>query len=253
MKGRTEFQVSWLALAAAFILAAMLAPNAPAQSGRKPVPSPTPTPEAEQAPKAEEPKFVPDPNAEKYRLVFATRYEGSFSLRNDDELTLARRAAFDNFAEHLNRAGAQGYRVVTSLKGDPAVVALDKYQFEYVWTETAARDELLQAGLRGDVRAAGEEGLPPRRALAPLRLLRAAQPEPLRLQGLLPLREAEGRWGAARARLRPQRARRGAQRRGPDGGRQGEGGRKILPRAPALEDRDAARTRTARARARRSR
>lgn len=141
--------MSWLALAAAFILAATLTPNAPAQSGRKPVPSPTPTPEAERPPQAEEPKFVPDPNAERYRLVFATRYEGSFSLRNDDELTLARRAAFDNFAEHLNRAGAQGYRIITSLKGDPAVVALDRYQFEYVWTETAASDAYFKPGFAG--------------------------------------------------------------------------------------------------------
>jgi len=158
MKGRTGFQAGWLALAAAFILAATLSPNAPAQSGRRIIPTPTPTPEAEQAPQAEEPKFVPDPNAERYRLIFATRFEGSFSLRNDDELTLARRAAFDNFAENLNRAGAQGYRVVTSLKGDPAVVALGAQQFEYAWTETAARDAYLKPGFAGTYSQLAKKG-----------------------------------------------------------------------------------------------
>jgi hypothetical protein len=148
MKGRTEFRVGRLTLAAAVILAASLSTDAPAQSGRI-IPKPAPTPEATPPPKVEVPKFVPDPNAEKYRLVFATRYEGSFSPRSDDELTLARRAAFDNFVEHLNRAGAQGYRVVTSLKGDPAVVALDREQFEYAWTETASRDAYLKPGFAG--------------------------------------------------------------------------------------------------------
>lgn len=160
MKGRTEFQVGRLTLAAAVLLAAMLSPNAPAQSGRKivPTPTPTPTPEAERAPKAEEPKFSPDPNAEKYRLLFATRYEGSFSYRNADELQMIRRAAFDNFAENLNRAGARGYRVITSLKGDPAVVALGQEQFEYAWTETASRDEFFKRGFAGTYSQLAKKG-----------------------------------------------------------------------------------------------
>src|SRR5215207_11133079 len=147
MKRGTAFQVIWLG--PAVLLAAALSANAPAQSGRKIVPKPTPTPEAERPPQVEELMFDPDPNAEKYRLIFATRYRGGFSLRGDDELTLARRAAFDNFVEHLNRAGAQGYRVVTSLKGDPAVAALDRQQFEYAWTETASREEFFKRGFAG--------------------------------------------------------------------------------------------------------
>lgn len=146
MKRSTTLQLGWLTLAAAVLLAFALSPDAPAQSGRI-IPTPTPTPSP--TPQAEEPTFVPDPNAEKYRLVFATRSNGSFSLRGDDEITLARRSAFDNFVENLNKAGAQGYRVITSLKGDPAVVALDKEQFEYAWTETAARDEYFKPGFAG--------------------------------------------------------------------------------------------------------
>ena len=148
MKGKTALQVSWLGLAAAVLLAAALSPGAPAQSGRI-IPKPTPTPETEPAAKVEEPQFVPDPNAEKYRLVFATRYRGSFSYRSADELQMIRRAAFDNFVGHLNHFGAQGYRVITSLKGDPAVVALGQQQFEYAWTETAARDAYLKSGFAG--------------------------------------------------------------------------------------------------------
>lgn len=152
--------MGWLALAAAVILVASLSPNAPAQSGRRiiPTPTPTPAPEAERRPQPEGPKFVPDPNAERYRLVFATRYQGGFSYRSEDELVLARRSAFDNFVENLNRAGAQGYKVVTSLKGDPAVVALDKYQFEYAWTETAARDQFLKPGFAGTYAQLSKKG-----------------------------------------------------------------------------------------------
>jgi hypothetical protein len=149
MKRGTSLQLSWLGFAAAvFVLAAALSPDTAAQSGRV-IPTPTPTPEAEPTPTPEEPRFVPDPNAERYRLVFTTRYQGSFSYRDADELMLARRSAFDNFVGHLNDAGAQGYRVITSLRGDPAVVALDQYQFEYAWTETAARDQYLKPGFAG--------------------------------------------------------------------------------------------------------
>ena len=150
MKRVTSLQVSWLSLAAAVLLAGAVSRVVPAQSGRViPTPTPTPTPEAEPTPKAEELRFVPDPNAERYRLVFTTRYRGGFSYRDADELMLARRSAFDNFVGHLNDAGAEGYRVITSLRGDPAVVALDRQQFEYAWTETAARDQYLKPGFAG--------------------------------------------------------------------------------------------------------
>lgn len=149
MKRGTSLQINRLGLAAAvFVLAAALSPDAAAQSGRV-IPKPTPTPEAEAAPKVEGPRFAPDPNAERYRLVFTTRYQGSFSYRDADELMLARRSAFDNFVGHLNGAGAEGYRVVTYLRGDPAVVALDRHQFEYAWTETAARDQFSKPGFAG--------------------------------------------------------------------------------------------------------
>ncbi|MDT5269706.1 MAG: hypothetical protein QOH49_1892 [Acidobacteriota bacterium] len=157
MKGRRALQVNWLYPATAIILAAVLSPAAPAQSGRI-IPKPTPTPEAARPPKVEEPKFIPDPNAEKYRLVFATRFEGSFSYRDADELQMARRSAFDNFVEGLNRAGAQGYRLVTSLKGDPAIVALDKYQFEYAWTETGSRVANLKPGFAGTYAQLAKKG-----------------------------------------------------------------------------------------------
>lgn len=136
-------------LAAAVLLAAAAA--VPAQSGRRiaATPTPTPTPEAVRPPAAEAPRFVPDPNAEKYRLIFTTRYQGDFSYDSNDELVLARRSAFDNFAGHLNGAGVQGYRVVTSLKGDPAVVALGREQFEYAWTETGSPLAHLKRGFAG--------------------------------------------------------------------------------------------------------
>jgi hypothetical protein len=148
MKRGTSLRLVPHALAAALLLAALLSTPAPAQSGR--VILKTPTPEPTPAPKAAGPKFVPDPNAEKYRLVFATRYQGRFDYRDAEELALIRRSAFDNFvAEGLNKYGAEGYRVVTSLKGDPAVVALGAEQFEYAWTETASREEFYKRGFAG--------------------------------------------------------------------------------------------------------
>jgi hypothetical protein len=148
MKRVTALQLGRLILAAAVLLAAAV--STPAQSGRIiPKPTPTPTPTAERPPTVEAPKFVPDPNAEKYRLVFTTRFRGGFTYRSDDELVLARRSAFDNFVENLNRAGAQGYRLLTSLRGDPAIVALDREQFEYAWTETASQVAYLKSGFAG--------------------------------------------------------------------------------------------------------
>ncbi|MFL6256901.1 MAG: hypothetical protein ACJ74T_17985 [Pyrinomonadaceae bacterium] len=155
MKGRTAFQVRWLVPAAAVLLATALSTHA--QSGRI-IPKPTPTPEAERPPKVEEPKFVPDPNAEKYKLVFTTRFQGSFSYRSEDEALLARRAALDNFAEHLNQAGAQGYRVISSLKADPAIVTLDQQQFEYAWTETHSREAYFMPGFAGTYAQLAKKG-----------------------------------------------------------------------------------------------
>ncbi|MFL6334439.1 MAG: hypothetical protein ACJ754_14080 [Pyrinomonadaceae bacterium] len=157
MKRGTALQLVWLTLAAAVLTAAMLSPAARAQSGRI-IPKPTPTPTPSPTPKVEAPKFVPAPNAEKYRLVFATRYQGRFNYRDADELQMIRRSAFDNFVEGLNRAGAEGYRVVTSLKGDPAVVALDREQFEYAWTETASPDEFLKRGFAGTYSQLSKKG-----------------------------------------------------------------------------------------------
>ena len=138
----------WLTLAAAALLAALLSASAPAQSGRIIKPTPTPTPEPTPT-KVEQPKFAPDPKAERYRLVYTTRYEGDFEYESNEELALARRTAFDDFAAHLNKAGAEGYRLVTSLKGDPAVVMLGDAQYEYAWTETGARVESLKTGFPG--------------------------------------------------------------------------------------------------------
>lgn len=160
MKGKAVLQVGWLALAAAVALAVFLSTPAPAQSGRViPTPTPTPTPEAERPPTVEAPKFVPDPNAEKYRLVFATRYQGNiFSTRTYEELVPVLRAAFDNFVEGMNRAGAQGYRVLTSLKGDPAVVALDAVQYEYAWTHTRSPDASRKPGFAGTYARLAKQG-----------------------------------------------------------------------------------------------
>ncbi len=151
MRWRTAKLERLSRLAALALLAAALHTHAPAQSGRI-IPKPTPTPEAEPLKKEEAPPaFVPDPTAEKYRLVFTRRREGKFgySVREVQERLRARRSAFDNFVEGLNKAGERGYRVVTLLKGDPAVVALGAAQYEYAWTESGGPAPYIKVGFSG--------------------------------------------------------------------------------------------------------
>jgi hypothetical protein len=159
MKGNQAPHVGRLGILAAALLAAALSPATPAQSGRI-IPTPAPTPEAELPPQVEEPRFVPDPNAEKYRLVFTTRRGGTLTATGYDpaEMKRARRAGFDNFVEGMNKAGAEGYRVVALLKGKAAVVAPGAVQYEYAWTETEAAAPHLKPGFGGSYALLSKKG-----------------------------------------------------------------------------------------------
>jgi hypothetical protein len=80
-------------------------------------------------------------NEELYKLVFPTVYEGKRSYkpteaREEDRAVNSRIA---NFIEQLNKAGDQGYRLISSATSFPlAVVKLDKGRYEYAWFETVS-------------------------------------------------------------------------------------------------------------------
>src|SRR5882762_896772 len=74
-----------------------------------------------------------DANAEPYRLVFPTIFDGVFrkgrAVYSVDEYDKARPSFNNSLVEHLNEAGSQGYRLVSMTGGFPvAVVKLDKTQ-----------------------------------------------------------------------------------------------------------------------------
>src|SRR5262245_31756544 len=145
-----------------FISIVMLSPfgGASAQSGRK-VPKPTPVPPAE-SPKQPEarPKFVPDPDADKFKLVFPISY--GKKLYKDppknrkekkerekeierDEISIPVRYR-NSFIDELNKVGERGYRL-TAL-GSPliAIVRLGAVQYEYAWFETTTNILIFNPG-----------------------------------------------------------------------------------------------------------
>jgi hypothetical protein len=103
-----------------------------AQSGRvvpTPTPTPTPTPEV---------KFVVDPNADQYIVVFPSSFDGVFrkgqiSYRGD-EYSRALPSIMNSLIEHVNLAGRNGYRMIATGGFLPfAVLKLDTRQYEYGW------------------------------------------------------------------------------------------------------------------------
>lgn len=138
---KTELTVSakvgWLCLS----ILAMPLLSAYAQSGRTVQPSPTPLPEA-MSPMRPDAKsqFVVDPSAAEYKLVFPTSYEGTSLTVGKQAADQGRHSRLTNFVEQLNKAGAQGYRLlsVTSGWNPNGIVKLDEAQYEYAWFETTS-------------------------------------------------------------------------------------------------------------------
>lgn len=120
---------------------------ASAQSGRVvPAPQPTPTPTSRDTvtkqPDAKS-KPVIAAGADEYKLVFPAGYEGKRSYRMDKErkaLARATSSELSNFIEQLNKAGAQGYKLTSTVnRGFPVGIArLDEVQYEYEGFDTTS-------------------------------------------------------------------------------------------------------------------
>jgi hypothetical protein len=116
-----------------------------AQSGRviEPSPSaPTTTPGlGATGDSTGKPRIRIDPNTPRYRLVFPTYYDGVFRKGElyyiGAEGDLARRSIHASFIEELNKAGTQGYRLISAAGAFPlAMVELDEVPYEYALFET---------------------------------------------------------------------------------------------------------------------
>lgn len=110
------------------------------QSGR-PVPKlQTPSPESPTLP-VPKPKFVPDPKADKYKLVFPTIIDDRPlyppKKGKDPEYPIYTKRA--NFIEELNKIGAQGYRLLFADDAQEfiGIAQLGDVQYEYAWFRTA--------------------------------------------------------------------------------------------------------------------
>ncbi len=126
------------------IVFSLLFLTASAQSGRvAPTPSPaeTPAPEAVASPEPAEtkPKFAADPAAPKYKLVFSPKYKWQYNVTaaNDViDLKKTEAARIVGLIDQFNEAGAEGYRVVSVIDDNLALVKIDEVQYEYVGYET---------------------------------------------------------------------------------------------------------------------
>jgi hypothetical protein len=124
----------WLLLFVVLLLSFF---SAFAQSGRV---APKHPPQSEATNPAEaKPKFVPDPNADKYKLVFATDYQwkGHYTSAEEEAKTRAVNSYRANWKEQLNEAGAEGYRIISTANGI-ALARLDKRQYEYLLLYTSS-------------------------------------------------------------------------------------------------------------------
>jgi hypothetical protein len=135
--------------------------GASAQSGRI-VPKPTPPPSAE-SPKQPEakPKFVADPDADKYKLVFPISISKKIYKdppKNREEKKRREKeieqdsdniaASYRNsFIEQLNKAGERGYRLIALADPLTGVVRLGNVQYEYAWFDSTSDFFFSKVGL----------------------------------------------------------------------------------------------------------
>jgi len=146
--------------------------GASAQSGRV-VPKPTPPPPAE-SPKQPEarPKFVADPDADKYKLVFPIsarkkmykdppknrrekkRREKEIE-QNSDNISASYR---NSFIEQLNKAGERGYRLIALGHPMIGIVRLGNVQYEYAWFETTSGVFFAKDGFVGKYEEMARQG-----------------------------------------------------------------------------------------------
>lgn len=117
-----------------FLLIA-LSHRAAGQAGRKIAP-----PQPSEASAKLEPEFIPDPNRDEYQLVFAAGYDLNklMKAKNIEDQWWNYKGSFIG---RLNKAGAQGYRLITiALAPTVAIMRRDDRQYRYAILEITNRN-----------------------------------------------------------------------------------------------------------------
>src|SRR5713226_7915677 len=148
-------------LSCCLILSICFSITASAQSGRI-IPKPTPTPQTASAKESNPvPEFVVDPSADRYKLIFTSGYEiRTMIVKNKEKPDYdgTRKSRLNKFTEELNRAGAQGYKLLSSFDGKVALVRMEKVQYEYSQIEISTSFFLDKGDFYSAYRRLEEEG-----------------------------------------------------------------------------------------------
>jgi hypothetical protein len=146
--------------------------DASAHSGRIiPKPELPPSTESPNQPEAKS-KFVADPDADKYKLVFPLSYKRKIYKEPPKNRREKRRrerelerdihniaASYrDSFIEQLNEAGARGYRLIALGFPIIGIVRLGNVQYEYTWFETVSLDEFAKSGFQEEYAPLARQG-----------------------------------------------------------------------------------------------
>lgn len=131
-----------------------------AQSGRVVPKSPLPA----EPPKSADtlPAFRPDPNVDKYRIIFPTRYDGklNYNPQKAKKTNSQPYAQAVNFIEELNKVGAQGYRLQFTAQNYPpiGIAKLGEVQYEYAWFQTISDLFFTKAGFANRYAPLAQQG-----------------------------------------------------------------------------------------------
>ena len=132
-----------------------------AQSGRV-IPSTPPVPPlTEASPSKSKSTFVADPNAEKYKLVFAKSIDGKMSYSPSKEAGAYQQYLYshrENFLKYLNTEGAVGYRLISATKDYIALVKQENTQYEYSWFSTISAIFFAKRGFEAEYATRVKQG-----------------------------------------------------------------------------------------------
>lgn len=131
-----------------------------AQSGRV-IPPSTPAPTLTEAnPPSAKSAFVPDPKADKYKIVFAKSMEGKLSYSSKETADLKRAMYLHkaNFIQQLNKEGELGYRFIASTKDGLALIKRGNIQYEYTWFLTTSNSFWAKQGFEAEYVKRTREG-----------------------------------------------------------------------------------------------
>lgn len=144
--------------------------GASAQSDRV---APKPAPAESPKPPEIKPKFVVDPDADKYKLVFPAGYEDNLLYKDlprdrkekkerekqrEKDADRRIKAYRASFIDQLNKSGEQGYRLIFANTPLIGILRRDEVQYEYALIETESRFFFTKDGFEEKCAPLAEQG-----------------------------------------------------------------------------------------------